>query len=82
LLFLVTSTCADGLWKKSTGVAGRCFDEQWHNKRRAKGIQMLKMLLQHMATLLDADDLHLGDDSHALDQDDDSDETEDLDDDF
>ncbi len=43
---------------------------------------MLKMLLQHMATLLDADDLHLGDDSHALDQDDDSDETEDLDDDF
>ncbi|MEU7937577.1 hypothetical protein [Microbispora bryophytorum] len=44
---------------------------------------MLKMLLQQMATLLDTDnDLHLGDDAHALDQDDDADETEDLDDDF
>ncbi|MEU6407681.1 hypothetical protein [Microbispora sp. NPDC046933] len=44
---------------------------------------MLKMLLQQMAELLDADDdLHLGDDAHALDQDDDADETEDLDDDF
>jgi len=42
---------------------------------------MLKLLLQQVAELLDADELHLGDDSHALDQDD-LDELEDLDDDF
>ncbi|MEU6424476.1 hypothetical protein ABZ860_01165 [Microbispora sp. NPDC046973] len=40
------------------------------------------MLLQQMAALLDVDELHLGDDAHALDQDDDADETEDLDGDF
>ncbi len=44
---------------------------------------MLKMLLQQMAALLDVDDdLHLGDDAHALDQDDDADERDYLDDDF
>ncbi len=43
---------------------------------------MFRMLIQQMAALLDDDDLHLGDDAHALDLDDDWDETDDLDDDF
>nr|WP_263641825.1 hypothetical protein [Microbispora cellulosiformans] len=43
---------------------------------------MPKTLLLLMIALLDADDPHLGDDSHALDQDDEADETEDLDDDL
>ncbi|GAB3158593.1 hypothetical protein GCM10027161_64790 [Microbispora hainanensis] len=43
---------------------------------------MFKMLLQQMVALLDEDDLHLGDDAHALDPDDYADEMDDLDDDF
>ncbi len=44
---------------------------------------MLKLLLQQMAEFLDTDDdPHLGDDAHALDQDDYAEETDDLDDDF
>ncbi|WP_327048975.1 hypothetical protein OG320_14470 [Microbispora sp. NBC_01189] len=43
---------------------------------------MLRTLLLLMVALFDADEPHPGDDSHALDQDDEADETEDLDDDF
>nr|WP_189180297.1 hypothetical protein [Microbispora rosea] len=48
-----------------------------------KGEEMLKMLLQQLAELLDGGgDLHIGDDSHALEPDDDADEIDDIDDDF
>jgi hypothetical protein len=44
---------------------------------------MLRVILGHMATLFGADaDPHLGDDAHALDHDEDIDETEDLEDGF